>query len=97
MSFQISIVQEERRKVRRDRCAERGALIIDGVRHGCDVMEISSKGARVALGANFALPLRLKLVFAHGRQVQCQRIWQDGLVAGVQFEQGPLWKRLLML
>ena len=94
MSFHISIVPEERRKAPRERCAERGIAITENARRGCEVTEISSKGARLVFSASGPLPLRFNLVLADGRQVQCQRIWQDGTSAGVQFERDSLWKRL---
>ena len=84
----------ERRKVKRKASSERGVAIFDGVKRLVDITNISSRGARLAFGAKAPLPLRFKLVFANGREVRCQRIWQDDLSAGVQFAKSPLLKKL---
>jgi hypothetical protein len=85
----------ERRKAKRKVSSERGVAVFDGVKRLVDITDISAKGARLAFGAKAPLPLRFKLVFANGRQVACQRIWQEDLVAGVQFSKRPLLKRLV--
>ena len=86
----------ERRKLERRPSTERGVAIFDGVKRLVDITDVSAKGARLAFGANAPLPLRFKLVFANGRQVLCQRIWQEDLMAGVQFAKRPIWKRVAL-
>jgi hypothetical protein len=86
----------ERRTVKRKASAERGVAIFDGVRRLVDITDVSAKGARLAFGANAPLPLRFKLVFANGKQVLCQRVWQEDLIAGVQFAKRPIWKRVAL-
>ena len=86
----------ERREAERRHIAERGTAIVDeGVRRLCDISDISSKGACLRMGANAPLPTRFLLVFADGRRVPCQKIWQEGVSAGVQFAPIPFWKRLV--
>lgn len=85
----------ERREARRSASTERGAVIVEGVRRFCDITDISAKGARLRLGADAPLPLRFVLVFADGRRMPCQRVWQDERTAGVQFAPSSLWRRLI--
>lgn len=85
----------DRRRVKRKASTERGVAIVDGVRRLCDITDVSAKGARLAFGATAPLPLRFKLVFANGRQVSCQRIWQEEEIVGVQFARRPLLKQLV--
>ena len=70
-------------------------MIVEGVRRFCDVTDVSAKGARLALGADAPLPLRFCLVFADGRYVHCQKVWQENRLAGVQFARRPIWRRLV--
>jgi hypothetical protein len=85
----------DRRQAKRSASTERGVAIIDGVRRLCDITDISAKGACLAFGAKAPLPLRFKLVFANGKQVSCQRIWQEDTIVGVQFAKRPLLKLLV--
>lgn len=85
----------ERRKTRRWRTKQRGAVIVEGVRRFCDITNVSAKGACIEMGAQAPLPTRFLLVFADGRRFHCQCVWQDGMTAGVQFAAIPLWKRLV--
>ena len=85
MSFNISILQAERRKARRKRCADRGVVMFENIWRGCHVTNISSNGARLEFGIHAPLPLRFTLALPNGREVRCLRIWQSGPIAGVQF------------
>ena len=85
MSFHIPILRPERRKARRKRSRDRGVVMFENISRGCQVANISSNGARLVFGISAELPLRFTLALPNGRQVQCLRIWQDGSVAGVQF------------
>ena len=86
----------ERRKTRRWRTKQRGAVIVgEGVRRFCDITNVSAHGACIEMGAEAPLPKRFLLVFADGRRFHCQCVWQDGMLAGVQFAEVPLWKRLV--
>ena len=86
----------ERRAAKRRIVSERGVAIVDGVKRFVDITDISAKGARLAFGAKAPLPLRFRLVFANGRQVACQTVWQQDLIAGVQFAKSPIWKRVAL-
>jgi hypothetical protein len=86
----------ERRRTRRLHSKQRGSVIVDeGVRRFCDITNVSADGACIEMGAHAPLPTRFLLVFADGRRFHCQRVWQEGMIAGVQFAKVPLWKRLV--
>jgi len=56
----------------------------------CIITDISTKGARLGLAADTALPLRFELeFFSTGQRVPVQLIWQRGPEAGVQFKLEP--------
>jgi hypothetical protein len=86
----------ERRKIKRKTASERGVAVFNGVRRLVDITDISPRGAQLSFGARAPLPLRFKLVFASGRQVLCQCIWQRDLIAGVQFSRPAAWKRIAL-
>jgi len=77
----------ERRSVPRNNTAQRAtAIAADSEARGCLVMDLSSRGARLALGSPYQLPSRFELVFQTGQRVKVMLIWQRGLVAGVSFD-----------
>jgi hypothetical protein len=97
MPFPNTIV--DARRAVRHQTNERGKIYEKHAVRGCIVTELSSKGARIGLGAQAALPLRFEIEFvATGRRVPAQLIWQRGLTAGIQFEIRPtLLERLNVL
>ena len=57
---------------------------------GCIVTDLSTRGARIGLASDTALPLRFELEFLPtGQRVPVQLIWQRGPEAGVQFKLQP--------
>ena len=87
----------ERRSVPRRPAREQATAIVAGTtKRGCLISDLSPRGARLGFGAEAPLPLRFELVFASGRRVNAQLIWQRDMMAGVHFDLQPtLGQRLL--
>jgi hypothetical protein len=87
----------ERRSLPRRPAREQATAIVAGsTKRGCVVTDFSRRGARLGFGAEAPLPLRFELVFATGRRVNAQLIWQREMTAGVLFDLPPtLGERLV--
>ena len=72
------------------------AIIGGNTKRGCIVSDLSPRGARLGFGAEAELPLRFELVFATGRRVNAQLIWQREMMAGVLFDLRPTFRDRLV-
>ena len=77
----------ERRGAPRRAANNRVVLTVqNGMRRGCSVFDLSSRGARLQLGAPYPLPLRFEMRFTNGKSVRVHLVWQQELMAGVFFD-----------
>jgi hypothetical protein len=77
----------ERRSVPRHSVTRRATALAAGFDpRGCLVLNLSDRGARLAVGSAYQLPSRFELAFRSGQRVKVMLIWQHGLVAGVAFD-----------
>lgn len=78
----------ERRIEPRVPAAERVTAVLSSDRLVTGILtDISTKGARLGFASFFDLPRQFAIIFALGGQrVDVYRIWQNGSIAGVQFE-----------
>jgi PilZ domain len=54
----------------------------------CQVMDISSNGAKIVAAMSSSIPDRFQLAFSQGDQTRnCEVIWRHGKVLGVKFAQ----------
>jgi hypothetical protein len=59
----------------------------NGPPHGCSIVDISQRGARIVLDNNEELPKRFLLLLSwqgNARRI-CRLVWQEGSTAGVEF------------
>ena len=81
------VVVADRRSVPRWRTDERGTIWMNDRPRGCEIIDLSTKGARLNLGSEHPLPLRFELEFAKtGKRRRVQLVWQRDRMAAVQFD-----------
>jgi hypothetical protein len=74
------------REVRRVRHLSAWITVQDGATNECQVMDISSQGAKVVAATAATLPERFQLAFSRGGETRsCEVIWRHGKVLGVRF------------
>jgi hypothetical protein len=77
------------REVRRVRSLSAWITVQDGTTRECQVMDISSNGAKVVGAMLATLPGRFQLAFLEGGPTRsCEVIWRHGKVLGIRFAQG---------
>jgi hypothetical protein len=76
------------REVRRVRHLSAWITVQGGTTSECQVMDISSNGAKVVAAMSPTLPERFQLAFSKGGETRsCEVIWRHGKLLGVRFAQ----------
>lgn len=78
-----------RRAVPRRRVLKSAKLVVNGGVFDCAVLNISARGARVALPGPTPMPERVALHLSGGTIYQARRCWARGQDIGVEFEDAP--------
>jgi hypothetical protein len=80
---------KQKRAIRRmRRRLQRAWLVIDSVegRSECQVMDISSEGARLVVASGLSLPKRFGVALVpNSPPRECERVWRNGDMAGIRF------------
>jgi hypothetical protein len=75
------------REVRRSRHVSAWIVLTGQANQECDVMDISKKGAKIAVQLHSNVPQRFELAFLQDgiNRRACEVIWRRGKMIGVQF------------
>jgi hypothetical protein len=80
---------KQKRAIRRMRRRhQRAWLVLDSIpgRSECQVMDISSEGARLVVASGLSLPKRFGVALVpNSAPRECERIWRNGELTGVRF------------
>ncbi|ABA05186.1 conserved hypothetical protein [Nitrobacter winogradskyi Nb-255] len=86
---------KQKRAIRRMRRRhQRAWLVLDQVdgrsRSECEVMDISSDGARLVIASSLSVPKRFGVALVpNATPKECERVWRNGEMMGIRFtEQG---------
>jgi hypothetical protein len=80
---------KQKRAIRRMRRRhQRAWLVLDSIegRSECQVMDISSEGARLVVASGLSLPKRFGVALVpNSPPRECERVWRNGEMTGIRF------------
>jgi hypothetical protein len=77
--------KKQQREVRRIR-HQSAWITLNGVSTAkCEIMDISTRGAKIVPSGGFIVPARFELALVQGNQRPCEVIWRRGRMLGVKF------------
>jgi len=87
--FDLVMRIKQKRAIRRMRRRhQRAWLVLDSLkgRSECQVMDISSDGARLVIASGLTLPKRFGIALvSNSPPRECERVWRNGEMMGIRF------------